>query len=395
MLSTLRSFAALSILVAAIIAPPQSVSAKPKPVDRPAVQRGLPVAAAGTLLDFKRVRLPAFYRGKAWRILYMTRDFRQRPVLSTGIVVLPDRAPKNRAARKFVAWAHPTTGIARKCAPSLRKSPTEAISGLNDLVASGIVVTATDYPGLGTEGPTGYLVGKGQAYAVLDSVRAARQIPDVGGGGDYALWGYSQGGHAALFAASLAPKYAPELNLRGVAAVAPPTDLGRLLRANLSTVPGRILTSMTLASWTRKYGAPLRPLVDNQVAAVVDEVSRSCVDDLGGKLDALAAQKPLQKKFLNYDPAQLVPWDGLLFENSIMGLAGRVPVYVAQGAADDIVLPSVTSQFVRATCRNGAPVQFVSLAGTGHGNSVKAASRSAVNWLAARLRGDRAPSNCR
>ena len=68
----------------------------------------------------------------------------------------------------------------------------------------GHVVAATDYPGLGTPGPVGYLVGKGQAQAVIDSVRAARQLPDVGGSGRYALWGYSQGGHAVAYASLLA-----------------------------------------------------------------------------------------------------------------------------------------------------------------------------------------------
>ena len=248
------------------------------------------------------------YRAKAWRILYVTRDYRLRPILSTGIVVLPDNAPRIPMERKFVAWAHPTTGIAWKCAPSLRASPVKAIGGLNDLVASGVVVAATDYPGLGTDGPVGYLVGKGQAYAMIDSVRAAKQIPGVGGGRDFALWGYSQGGHAALFAAELAARYAPELSLKGVAAIAPPTDLGTLLRANMGSVAGRILASFTLSSWSVKYGAPLDPLVDSQAAALVQEVGKSCVDDLGGKLDALAAQKGLKQDFLKQDPARVPPW---------------------------------------------------------------------------------------
>lgn len=175
----------------------------------------------GTLIRYDRIALPGNYRAKAWRIAYSTRDVFLRPTLSTGIVVLPDKAPKIPMERRLVAWAHPTTGIARKCAPSLRSSPLKAISGLNDLVAAGLVVAATDYPGLGTEGPIGYLVGPGQAYATIDSVRAARQIPGVGGGPDYALFGYSQGGHAALFASQLSARYAPELNLKGVAAVAP------------------------------------------------------------------------------------------------------------------------------------------------------------------------------
>jgi len=349
----------------------------------------------GTLLDYKRMRLPAFYRAKAWRILYVTRDYRQQPVLSTGMVILPDRAPKVLMERKFVAWAHPTTGIARKCAPSLRQTPVKAIAGLNHLVANGLVVAATDYPGLGTEGPIGYLVGRGQAHAVIDSVRAARQIPGVGGSNSYALWGYSQGGHAALFAAEEASAYAPELELAGAAAVAPPTDLARLLRATISTIEGRVLASMTIASWSRKYGAPLGALVDRNVMRVIDQVNSYCVDDLGEKLDILAAEKHLREKFLNFDPSSRQPWSRMLMENSKFSMTADVPLYIAQGASDQLVRPEVTLQFVRAACRQGVPVKYAALRGKGHGNSIAAATPGAIGWLVGRLKGRPAQSNCR
>ena len=170
--------------------------------------------------DTSPFRFPPFYRAKAWRILYATRDYAGRPVVSSGMVVLSSYASSDPAARDIVAYAHPTTGIARRCAPTLRQRPVEAILGLNELVSRGYVVAATDYPGLGTPGPVGYLVGLGQGRAVIDSARAARQIPAVGGGTRIALWGFSQGAHAVLFAAAIASTYSPELSLVGVAAVA-------------------------------------------------------------------------------------------------------------------------------------------------------------------------------
>lgn len=350
---------------------------------------------AGTLLKYDRLQLPAFYRAKAWRIVYVTRDYRLQPILSTGVVVLPDKAPRLQMERRFVAWAHPTTGVARKCAPSLRASPVKAIAGLNDFVAAGVVVVATDYPGLGTAGPVGYLVGKGQAYAVLDSVRAARQIPGVGGGPDFVLWGYSQGGHAALFAAANARVYAPELDLKGVAAVAPPTDLAALLRANAGTVAGRILAAFTLTSWNLKYGVPLDAVVHTGVVPVLSEVSRSCIDDLGSKLEAFAAQKELGRQFFRGDPAANPRWGGLIVQNSLFGNSGRIPTLIVQGDADDIVRPAVTTQFVRASCRSGVPVEYVTLPARGHGGALEAGLRPAVSWLVARLRNAPILSNCR
>jgi pimeloyl-ACP methyl ester carboxylesterase len=387
----LQAFALLFLAAIGLALGP-AAEAKPKPSEK-----SIPASAQkpGTLLSYDRITLPGIYRAKAWRIVYVTRNYRLQPLLSTGLVVLPDKAPRIPMERQFVAWAHPTTGVASKCAPSLRASPLKTIGGLNDLVASGVVVAATDYPGLGTKGPVGYLVGKGQAYATIDSVRAAKQIPGVGGGPDFALWGYSQGGHAALFAASLARSYAPELSLKGVAAIAPPTDLATLLRANMSSIAGRILASFTLSSWSVKYRAPLAPLVDNRAADLVQEVSRSCIDDLGGKLDALAAQKGLKQDFLRDDPAQVSPWEGLMAQNSIFNLDAGVPALIIQGDADDIVRPQVTTQFVRASCRAGAKVEYVVLTGKGHGGAMDAGYRRAVAWLAARFAGKPARSNCR
>src|SRR3546814_15681652 len=73
--------------------------------------------------------------------------------------------------------------------------------------------------------PHPYLVGGDTARSVLDAVRAARAIPGAAAGGQFAVWGESQGGHAALWTAISAKSYAPALRLVGTAAAAPPTDL--------------------------------------------------------------------------------------------------------------------------------------------------------------------------
>lgn len=366
---------------------------------RPALfaEKAIPAGrqAPGTLLKYEQIGMARNYRATAWRITYVTRDYRLQPILSTGIVVLPGNAPANPAARKFIAWAHPTTGVAWKCAPSLRAAPTKSIGGLNDIVAHGLVVTATDYPGLGTPGPIGYLVGRGQAFAVIDSVRAARQIPAVGGGTDYALWGFSQGGHAVLFAAQLSQEYAPELTLKGVAAIAPPTDLATLLKANLNSIAGRILASFTLDSWNAKYGAPLSSLLDTASATLIDQVAKNCVDDLGSAIDAAAAQRGLDRQFLKADPAAVKPWRDLMVQNSLFAMNNRAPALIIQGGADDIVKPEVTTQFVRGACHAGATVQYVTLRGKGHSGAMEAGHVQAVSWLAQRLAGQPARSNCR
>lgn len=354
-----------------------------------------PAIAPGTLLRYQPMALPAFYRARAWRILYVTRDFAGRPIISSGMVVMSAYADKIPSRREIVAYAHPTTGVARKCAPTVRQKPTEAIIGLAQLIRGRYIIAASDYPGLGTPGPVGYLVGLGQGRAVIDSVRAARRIPDVRGGTRFALWGFSQGGHAALFAADQAKTYAPELSLVGVAATAPPTDLRALLYASIETVPGRILTAMTLWSWSGKYGAPLAPLVDADVAKVVRSVSSNCVDDLGGKLDVLAAQRPLKQRFLSADPGRTPPWNELLRANSMFHLPAGVAAFLAQGGADTIVRPETTHRLAEASCRAGNRVKYLALPGAGHTRSAGLAVEDAMAWIADRFAGAPAPSTCR
>ena len=117
------------------------------------------------------------------------------------------------------------------------------------LLENGYAIAATDYPGLGTPGPHPYLVGDSEARAVIDSVRAARSFPGLENSTRYAVWGHSQGGQAALFTGMIAKSYAPELQLVGVAAAAPATDLATLMTDDLNSVGGRNLTAMTMWSW--------------------------------------------------------------------------------------------------------------------------------------------------
>jgi Secretory lipase len=160
----------------------------------------------------------------AYRVLYRSTGLKGEPIFVSGVVVAPQGDPPP-GGRPIVAWAHPTSGITPRCAPSLAIFLFQQIQGLRSFVERGYVVAATDYPGLGTPGPHPYLVGDSEARAVIDAVRVAGTMRGVGGGKRFTVWGHSQGGQAALFAGLIAKAYAPELTLLGVAAAAPATVL--------------------------------------------------------------------------------------------------------------------------------------------------------------------------
>src|SRR5690606_15625988 len=87
-------------------------------------------------------------------------------------------------------------------------------------------VLVTDYAGYTTGSTPTYLAGASQGNAVLDIVRAASQVPSVGlsATAKTAIWGYSQGGQSASWAAERKANYTPDLNLVGVAAGGTPAD---------------------------------------------------------------------------------------------------------------------------------------------------------------------------
>ena len=111
------------------------------------------------------------FPARGYRILYRSTGMNGEPIVVSGAIIFPV-GPAPASGRPVIAWAHPTTGVADKCAPSL--VPVNAVQGLDEMIGRGYVVVATDYPGLGTKGMHPYLIGVSEARAVLDSVRAAR-----------------------------------------------------------------------------------------------------------------------------------------------------------------------------------------------------------------------------
>jgi alpha-beta hydrolase superfamily lysophospholipase len=331
---------------------------------------------------------------RAYRILYWSTGLDGEPVQVSGVAIVPGgAAPPD--GRPVVAWAHPTTGVVSRCAPSLARAFFGSVQGLRAMLARGYVVTATDYPGLGTLEVHPYLVAQSEARAVLDSVRAAREIPEARASNRFAAWGHSQGGQAALFTGLEAARYAPELKIVGVAAAAPATDLAQLMTEDLGTGGGNNITAMTLWSWSRVYGAPMANVVTPEAAPVIDRLANLCIERWFDVLTRLSPTRALKQSFLKVDNlAEREPWRRLLEENSPGPLPAEIPVFLAQGSADGLVLPSVTKAYRVRLCQNGSRVDFVLLQDVGHAFVARGVASEAVAWIADRFADEPAPTNC-
>jgi pimeloyl-ACP methyl ester carboxylesterase len=285
---------------------------------------------------------------RAWRIMYRSTTAAGDPVVVTGVVVTPiGAAPPG--GRRVMSWAHPTTGAAAECAPSYGFDPFLGIEGMRLFLDRGYTVVATDYAGMGTDGPDSYLIGGTEANNVLDAVRAARSIPESQAGSEIVLWGHSQGGQAALFAAERATTYAPELQLAAVAVAAPAADLTELMGAHLDDISGVTIGSYAFTSFAQTYGgtipgASLESILTPAALAVVPRMNDLC---LLTNLDELHRMgQPLVGDFLLSDPTATEPWQTLLADNSAGSTAFDAPLFVAQGGADQLIVPEDTARFV-------------------------------------------------
>ncbi len=325
----------------------------------------------------------------AWRIRYETTDVDGDPTQSTGVLVAPD-GPSPVQGRDIVAWAHGTVGIDSACTP-IRSL--DQIPGLADMLARGWVVVASDYPGLGTRGPHAYLAGDAAAAAVLDSVRAATALPAAGASRSFAVWGHSQGGHAALFSAQRARSYAPDLQLQGVVAVSPPTDLAANMQHADTTVRG-LLTAFTARSWSRVYGADLSTIANATTRGVIERATSGCEGDPFSAA-ALVRLLRLRARLGSLDLGGRAPWDGLMARNSITALAaGSAPLLLVQSDADGLVATPVTWRFFEQSCKRGAAVNYLRLPDTGHATTAIASADRAIAWIAERFSGQAAGSDC-
>jgi hypothetical protein len=321
-----------------------------------------------------------------WLMLYHSRDRAGRDIAVSGFAVVPNgRAPAE--GRPVYAWAHGDVGLGDACAPSKRIAANLPAYGA-DQVARGAVLVATDYEGLGTPGEHPYLVGDSEAHAVLDSIRAAASLPNVGRIGDVVIAGFGEGGHATLFAAERAKAYAPDIRLRGVVAVAPDAELPAMLAS--SGGPDYATAVMTAAGLTAAY-PEFDPSTFLTPTAVADlpRVRGACAASIATRYSKDGSVSPLSR-----DPDAVPAVRELLVENSPAGALSSVPVLLVQGNLDTRASRGTTASLLRKYCALGSSVER--LVAHADRTAILDAGRTRVlRWIDARFAGRRARSGCR
>lgn len=331
---------------------------------------------------------------QAWRVQYWTTNGSGQRLAVTGIVAAPMEAIPPQP-RRVIAWTHGAWGVAEKCAPSLSPNFFDYSAGM-DAVRSGYVVVAPDYIGLASATMHPFLVGQDTANAVLDAVRAAREIPGAAAGSSFTVWGESQGGHAALWTAIAARSYAPDLTLVGTAAAAPPTDLAANLREASDKNARALLLSFALHSWTTLHGFSMDGVANKTNQGIVHRLAENnCVSlNKKPKLGTILGILTIARATRNKDIGKIEPFASFARANSVDPARVPGPLLIAQSGKDTIVSSAVTRKFAKSVCKRGTPTRWIEMTG-GHGDSARDSAQETIGWITARFDGNPPPSDCR
>ncbi|KAA0235397.1 MAG: putative inactive lipase [Acidimicrobiales bacterium] len=341
----------------------------------------------GDILSKEPIEIPATTNGQAWKITYVSTVPSGDLVPVTGVIVRPDGEPPE-GGFPVVSWAHGTTGVGDQCAPS--NTTPFTFLGMEDLVNSGIAVAATDYIGLGTDGQHPYLVGEASGASVIDIVRAAQGPDGVDAANDVVVWGYSQGGQAALFVREMAPDYDPELNILGIVATAPVTDLGTFLQQAATNSEVFPFFAEAIATWSTVYEqVDLSQIVEPEAVEKFRLVNLACTGGVAEAAEGVDVQSLFKEQ-----PEDVEDWAKIVEMNTAIPTEGSVPMLISHGDADTIVPIEGTLTTVQIMCEDGEDVLFLRDPSWDHTGAWLLTVNDVVAWIEARFAGEPAPNNC-
>ncbi len=382
----LAAVLAAALLLAAALA--ATATAKPKPYEPTKGPAGLAFydppktlpKGHGKLIWSRASQAPVAGAASTRLVLYTSTTATGKRTSVSGYVAVPKgKAPKG--GWPVITWAHGTTGLADICAPSRFNSTGE--TQFEAWLDAGYAVAATDYQGLGTPGLHQYLVGRSEGRSVVDIVRAARQL-DSRISPRMLIAGVSQGGQSALFAASVAKAWTPELKLRGTAAYAPGTHFleqkGLLSVLTSPSSLSAVAVSILAGATTQSLTVTPESILTDQALALYPEVNQVC-------LPALSASN----SYGGIPPSNLIRSDADTTElDKILAAMNpavktSAPILLLQGTADGTAFPFYTDQLNTELGAAGDKVTYIKYPGVDHGGIVAAGEGDALAFFERRL----------
>lgn len=301
---------------------------------------------------------------------------------ATALVFVPKTAAP-AGGWKTIVWAHGTTGVADKCAPSQ-----QGLKGtqylLQQLLAQGYVIVAPDYEGLGEPGGKEshpFLNVKSEAYSITDAVVATRDYLSRQGklvSKDWLAIGHSQGGQAVLGAAQYASR--AQLNYKGTIAIAPASNLKTILLGGEAFAVGKPAAAQSyiyspLDAFTllivdgmqgHKTSVDYSTVFKGNLATLIPTIKGECFGDIEDEIQVDMSDFSIANgnSLKNYGRTQTgfmdLPQIDTFLNKTSQPLSEKVstPLIIYQGGSDQTV-PKAATDLLKATAEaKGMTIQY-------------------------------------
>jgi pimeloyl-ACP methyl ester carboxylesterase len=379
----------------------------------------------------KKESIPTSLAGAdAWRVAYVSSDALERKTVVTAVVIAP-KGDIPKGGRPIVSWGHGTTGTAQNCGPSQLVNPAQPLNeyflvggnawtdygvpAIESFIAAGYAVVATDYQGLGGGGGVHqYAIAATQAHDMIDAIRAAGAMGVAGDNKKALIYGWSEGGAAAIAAASL-PGYLSRtgtaydgVEMVGFVALAPEDvaavmphggDPDKDFAALLSAFNGSVFDFAHLAMTLWATAATFPDVTPADV--FTDEGAKALDTILRGKCMHAAADTISFtygdgfKSLLKEKPSNGAAWLKAMSDGSVAPVKPVAPVIIYWGTKDTVVAPIMHKLYRKQMCALGGNVARVQLAGEqSHFTTPDASEPLYLPWVKNRFDGKPAADGC-
>ncbi|HIW91407.1 MAG TPA: lipase family protein [Candidatus Corynebacterium avicola] len=358
--------------------------------------------------------------GSAEKILYNTVNEHDEPVAASGVVLKPTGKWQGKGPAPTIVATPGTRGAGDICAPSRSSNQLFGFDDGNGAVnlnyeypfhaaasAMGMNVIVVDLIGLGTPGQHTYVNHLEEGTATLDGARAGLTQLGLPQDSPLGFFGYSQGGGASAAAAERAQDYAPELNVKGTFAGAPPADLTEVVDyVDDHAITGVIGFALNGALARHPELAGLQDEYFNEKGKrFMEDTKDRCIGDVVGRW-AFTDTRTMTKSGKSF--GEIAREDERLQEVlESYKLANRykdlnAPMLVVNGKNDDTIPWQQARDAADRYCEAGGDVQFNTdplpsvLPGSviNHAVPMLTQAGGAFNYLVDRFNDKPAPSNC-
>jgi hypothetical protein len=359
----------------------------------------------GTALKERSVTLAITTNGTplpAEQVLYRTTDAVGRPALSVTTVVMP---VTGTVAPKVAAYLSFYDALTSRCDPSYtlrggnpghgNESTAEIEQGLvESLRAAGDIVTIPDFE----DERVDYVAGTESGKSTLDGIRATLSALKIGRSTPVGLMGYSGGSIAADWAAELAPRYAPHLNVVGVAMGGIPVDLAHNLKYINGSPSWSDVAPAAMIGITRSFHIRFQKYLSAYGKRIVAAESHECIGQFSGKYPNLKVSQFVKRKYRDV-------WKIGVFRRTVNKLImGSVPGHPREpllmvagnsdGIGDGVMVEKDVQQLAYEYCHQGVSVDFEQLRKLDHEQAGAAFFPQGISYLQARFVGTPAPDDC-